>query len=157
MRTLLPLPPAILLGGEISVPGDVRHVRLGEETSTEQDGALVNERTQRTTLREVHDLEGHKAAKSLESHLRSRLSNLAPRSGFGRLCPVARADDLTAFLAEAREAAAAFNAAQAARSGRHYLRVTLVAARIADATDDAEALADSGPAAVTVASAMSAA
>jgi hypothetical protein len=126
----LVLPPSILLGGEISVPGDVRYFNLGEEDSFEEltagEAKIRKSSRVKTTQRVVQDTEGYEAAHALASELRNEIRRVSRATVFGPLCPAADEGKLDAVLTEVRRRAAEFNAT----ARYHFVRVGHVKATI---------------------------
>jgi hypothetical protein len=122
----LVLPPSILLGGAISVPGDVKYFNLNETTNEEEaDGFRIGART-KTTQRVVRDTEGYEAAHRLAGELRRDIRSVSRATILGPMCSVKDEPRLDDMLRDVRRRAEEFN-----RTARyHFVRVALIKATI---------------------------
>lgn len=129
-KKLLVLPPSILVGGEISVPGDVRYQNLGSEQSTFDEGEVKRKEVVKTTKKTTRDPDGYAAAHTLAGELRSELRKIVQATPLGWICRLEREEELDSYVASAKQRAKEFNA----DSKYHFVRVSILKARIA--TDD---------------------
>jgi hypothetical protein len=133
-KGLMRLPPSLLVGGSISVPGDVRYETLGEEVELLDEGDIQRRERTKTTKKIVRDPEGHEAAHQLAGRLRGQLKKLCQATPFGWMCRVDKEAEIDGFIAEAKAECKEFNA----NSKYHFVRFSLIKGRI-DSDDEAAA------------------
>jgi hypothetical protein len=127
------LPEVLLVGGQISKPGDVRYERLDEDSTEKREGDIIKGERTRTTRRVIRDTEGHKAATELVGKLNNELRKICATSPFGRVCRVDREPALREFIKSARERALEHN--QSVLGRFHRVEVNLLPGMI---TQDSE-------------------
>jgi hypothetical protein len=101
------LRPGLLVSLKTSVSGNVRYVSKTIEGEHRTDTGA--ERARWETERTIIDPAEHDAAKAARSKARTLIAGVCAPSDFGLLCPIDKAEELSAAVAQARQIADEFN------------------------------------------------